>query len=1270
MKRNYPFFILVFVLIPIFSQSQNIHLKRKLNWQENRNFHHYLDKNNIISGQYLFFEDARYFDNQTQLPYYYEIIPLNSAQNYSVHLENKEFDRVAEETVLNDEAKNTLGEEISVKSGLRFERSKPFMQLRFIPIRRNPVTGNFERLVAFDIVLEEEQETRKRHVPESLEESAPSVLSKGKWVKIRVKKNGIHKLDFSKLKDLGFDRPGHIKIYGSSCGLLNVSNDTTKDYRLKQVPVAYLKGADNEFNKGDKILFYARNTHKWEYDRNRDFFYRKTHPYTEYGYYYLTDNQENLREITNLEAPSGEPVTEISTFRDYMHHEKRNRNLIKSGKEWVGEYFDVKLQYGFEFGFPNIDKDSPVKVKGDFVSRSSYRSSFSVASRDNGIVTVDIPSVTYNFTGAYARSKTGYGQFFPESEQFTLQVNYSKGTPSAEGWLNYLTVNAVRELRMNDNQLHFRYKSPDESKVVKLRLLDAPENLEVWEVTDNREIRKINHLNQEGNDVTFNIRADTLYREFIAFNHKEYYNPEYFREIDNQDLHGMGPQDMMVVTKERFWEQAQDIADLHRNRDGFNVAVVTDKQVYNEFSAGKPDPSAIRNFLRTVYRKSVGEDSLKYLLLFGDGSYDNKNSGDSPFLMTYQSDESFNYSRSFVSDDFYGLLDPGDNIEKSPSGLIDIGIGRFPVRDEKEAREVVRKAERYMNTNNWGAWMNKICFVADDQDNNLHMRDADKLASYVSSNYPKFDIRKIYFDSYEQQTTATGSVYPEVSEEINENINNGILLFNYVGHGGEHHLAHERVLTKDDIDIWRNADKLPLFMTATCEFTRFDDPNYVSAGEEVFLKPQGGSIASFSTTRLVYASLNYNLNRTFYEYIFEKDYKGEPRRFGDIVRLTKNYAGSSNNKRNFSLFGDPALQLPIGEYCVQTDSIVENDNQVTDTINALDKITIHGKIVDNKDKVVEDFDGRLNVKLFDKLRTLTTRGNDGEQPFKYENRDNMLFAGESSVANGHFKSEFIVPKEILPGIEKGKILYMGTGNKGIAQDYHNEVYVGGYSERVLNDKQGPEIELYMNDRDFVSGGITSEDPVLYARLRDSSGINVSSAGIGHNITMVLDKNTQDKKVLNPYYNAEKNSYKAGEVKYKMSNLEKGKHELSLKVWDINENSSSASLEFQVTGSNNLKINKVLNYPNPFTQNTAFYFEHNRPGTSLDVLIQVFTVSGKLVKTIRRNIQTDGFRAGPIRWNGRDDFGDKIGKGVYLYKIKIRSSDGDFAEKIQKLVILK
>jgi len=1252
---------LLFVSSSVYSQQ--ILKDRTIEWKQPRTYHYRVDEHHRLSGQYFYFEGARYFDHSTRLPYYYELIPVNPKGGYRVKIINRQYRKLDKGVNLTGEARRQIADSAVVQMQKTFDRNRPFLQVQFVPIRRHPVTGEMEGLEKFDLVVERILPLEKSTALPSRSSVAPSVLRQGQWVQLRIDRNGIYRISHSRLEELGFKDPSRVRLYGNSSGMLEIGNDTTPDYRLHPIPVFLEKGSDGIFNDGDHLYFYGKDPHLWRYDKQADVFRQRRHIYTNYSYYYLTSGQPSAMEA--IEQPAGSPARVVNTFPDFLHHEKDERNLIQSGQQFFGAYFDVRTSRSFDFDFPNIRTDQPVRVEMKFISRSAASSTAALSYEGQQVLDIEIAPVSYNFTGYYARSGKGQGEFPAANDQLSLRVDYQKGTPSAEGWLDYITVNAVRQLEMAGDQMHFRHRLSGAGEVVALNLSGAAEGLRIWEVTDDRSVRRITQWEKDDDTRRFRIRGDTTFRDFIAFYPQKAPEPDFLGEVDAQNLHGMEPQDMMIVTKERFRSQAEKLADLHRRSGGFQVGIATDQQIYNEFSSGKPDPASIRNFLRMLYGRSTPRDSLKYLLLLGDGSYDNRDSGDSRFLMTYQSKQSLHYARSFVSDDFFGLLDQGDHVERSPSGLIDLGIGRFPVREVAEAEALIDKVERYMDPGHWGPWLNRVCFVADDEDNSLHMRDADRLADVVTQQHPSFDLEKIYFDAYQQEITATGARYPGVSRQINEAINNGVLLFNYTGHGGERHLAHERVLTREDIRSWSNNDRLPLFMTATCEFTRFDDPNLVSAGEEVFLKPDGGSIASFSTTRLVYASLNYDLNRTFYNHVFKRDANGEPLRLGDVVRLTKNQAGSSNNKRNFSLFGDPALQMPLGSYRVQVDSI-----RPADTLKALEEVTLHGSVVRPDGSPATDFAGSMHVRFLDKPREVQTLNNDGQGSFQFQVRDNLLFSGSAPVKQGVFTSQWIVPRDLLPEVAPGKMIFWGRSQKKRAQGSNNDRYVGGFAGNQLNDQQGPAIELFMNDRNFVSGGITDENPTLIASLSDSSGINTSRSGVGHDITMILNQDTRQQYVLNKYYQAGEGSYRNGELRYQLSDLDKGRHELTLKAWDINNNPSATTLEFTVSESDNLKISKVLNYPNPFTERTAFYFEHNRPGTLLDVMIRVLTVSGKLVRSIHTQVHSDGFRAGPIPWDGKDDFGDRIGRGVYIYQLKVRSASGETAEKIEKLVILK
>ncbi len=573
----------------------------------------------------------------------------------------------------------------------------------------------------------------------------------------------------------------------------------------------------------------------------------------------------------------------------------------------------------------------------------------------------------------------------------------------------------------------------------------------------------------------------------------------------------------------------------------------------------------------------------------------------------------------------------------------------------------------------FGSWRNVVCFVADDEDGNMHMEDhAEKMAVRLDTSYGYINVDKIYLDAYEQVSTSGGQRAPDVNEAINRRMDKGSLIMNYTGHGGEAGWAHERILGITDINNWENYDRLPIFITATCEFSRYDDPTRVSAGELVLLNPKGGAVALFTTARATYGSPNFQLNNAMYDFMFEK-VNGEYPRFGDLIRNAKNKSGNiTDNDRKFILLGDPALKLAYPEHTVNTISINNvTVSAVPDTIKALQKVTVSGQVVDANGSLLSSYNGILRPTVYDKPTEVQTLVTDPDsQPFTFKLLMAILFNGKANVTNGEFTFSFIVPKDIAYDYGYGKISYYASNENTDATGYYKNIVIGGYDNTVPPDDQGPQIELYLNDENFAFGGITDENPVLLAYVSDSSGINTVGTGIGHDIVTTLDNDNNKSVIINDYYESDVDSYSSGVITYPFSSLSKGNHSLTLKVWDVHNNSSEAYTEFVVAESAELAIEHVLNYPNPFTTKTAFYFDHNQPGSMLEVQVQIYTVSGRLIKTIDEFVMTNGFRSDPIHWDGLDDYGDRIGRGVYLYKLRVRSQDGSFAEKLEKLVILR
>ncbi|MGB1041658.1 MAG: type IX secretion system sortase PorU, partial [Flavobacteriales bacterium] len=647
--------------------------------------------------------------------------------------------------------------------------------------------------------------------------------------------------------------------------------------------------------------------------------------------------------------------------------------------------------------------------------------------------------------------------------------------------------------------------------------------------------------------------------------------------------------------------------------------------------------TAIKTFAKSFYDKG-GANPPKYLLLFGDGSYDYKNrvQPNHNFVPVYESDNSLSDITSYVSDDYYGILDDGESIGNND--LLDIAVGRLTVVSATQASNVVDKIINYQKQNvpidqvqncntgangegsPYGDWRNKICFVSDDIDDPnwewkffLHN---EKMADSVQKNHPTFNIQKVHMDAYKQTSVSGGERYADGTEVLRRTVEEGTLLTTYIGHGGEVGWGSERFLDLTTINGWTNLNRLTVMLTATCEFTKYDDPSRTSAGELCLLNSNGGAVALFTTTRPVFQGANENLITSFFEQVFEKKTDGTPRTLGEIYMETKNsnrVIGSDDHRR-FSLIGDPALNLAFPKHNVVTTEVNNVPvNSVFDTLKALSKISIKGFVADANGTLISDYNGVVYPTVYDKPLTLSTLGNrDLSDARTYDLQRSVLYKGKATVKNGLFEFTFLVPKDINYQFGYGKISYYCYNGEEDGAGYFDKINVGGVDLSASADNEGPVVGLYMNDNSFVSGGITDQSPFIYAELFDSSGINTSGNGIGHNLTAILDEKTSNPLILNNYYEANLDSYQGGTINYPMSQLAEGNHTLSFKSWDVHNNSSDNTIDFVVVENAELSIDHVLNYPNPFTTRTQFFFEHNQSCEFLQVQVQVFTVSGKLV----------------------------------------------------------
>lgn len=1112
----------------------------------------------------------------------------------------------------------------------------------------------------------------------------------GSWYKISVARDGIHKIDKAFLQACGIDvsniSTNDINIFGNGDGRLPESNSALRTDDLAKNAIKIIGGDDGTFDDGDYILFHAWGPHRWSQDGNR--FNQDRNPYSDISCYFINVNSAEtplrIGDIPNSPNPITNNVNEYDYFTAY---ENDNTSLVNGGQRWYGELFDTDLYQSFGFAVPNVSASTPAEFE---VSIASSSNSSVGTAQTYSIGGTTLFSSTLPTGSDYGRSVNTFTYGTP-STSMTLNISITRNTPDALTYLDRILLNVRRGLVFTGDQFAFRdLNSVGIGNVAEYSLANLPSGSGfVWEVTD-RHNPYVVPGSFVGSNYTFQAASDSL-REFVASDGVDFLTPLRIGVVNSQNLHGLGPADYLIVSHKSFMGQANRLADLHRE-NGLTVHVVTSEQVYNEFSSGMLDVAAIRSFAKMFYDRSAStpDERPASLLIFGDGTYDPKNRvpNNNNYMLTYQVVNSENHIGALVTDDFYGMLDDSESF--LASDLLDIGIGRLLISDNTMAQQQVNKIEHYMRngsslfstattncgTDNgastFGDWRTRYVQIADDEEFQFIGEDCEAQYDSVTNNYPVMNCDKIYMDAYQQISTAGGERYPEVNDAINDRVDRGALVINYVGHGGEVGVAEERVITVPQIQGWKNINNMPLLVTATCEFTKYDDPDRVSAGEWASINPYGAAIALMTTTRSVYYEVNEATGRAFFANVFERDANFKPRTFGEIIMRAKNDAGISNNKRSFTLIGDPALQIALPEMNIVTDSINGYaPGVVADTLKALSKVTIKGHIEDFNGATLSGFNGVIAPSVFDKPKIQTTLQNDPGAPLvDFEIQTNKLYRGKASVTNGYFEYTFIVPKDINYSIGFGKISYYADNGVTDAIGYEKRVYVGGVDENGINDTEGPQIDIFLNDDSFVDGGITDETPVLIAKLFDENGINAVGNGVGHDLIAVLDGETSNPIVLNDFYAAELNDYQSGEIRYNFSELEKGDHTLSVKVWDVNNNSSEQVIRFVVQEKQEMSLAHVLNYPNPFTTSTEFYFEHNQVCSQLEAQIQIFTVSGKLVKTINQFVNTEGFRSEGIEWDGRDDFGDQLAKGVYIYRLKVQTPEGEKDEKLEKLVILK
>lgn len=1207
------------------------------------------------------------------LPYFNQRIPADPAFNYEVSVENPEFIEIssAEESLLKS---NAIGESPTVTTRILNSRGDNILDISLLPFINK--AGSVLKLKTFNLKISKTPKPSKARAAGIHTYAQNSVLANGKFVKIKISESGVYKLTYDDINAMGVN-PANVRIFGYGGNILNQSFLLDKIDDLPEVAIYMNKGSDGVFNSGDYILFYANGVNKWQYDSSKGLFTHTVNCYSNYGYYFVTSDAGTGRKIETqqLTTPANVKIINVEEFSDYKVYDEDGINLSFGGREFYNKKeFNSGNSLAVNFDFPNTVTTTSFLARLDVAATATNQTTFSLSLNGGQAKSVNVSKLSDTEEYEKATASNATFTFTANSDTYNFSLSYQNATSlPAKGYLNYLEVNARRYLKMSGSAMQFRnIDNLNTTNYNQYKLSNAGANVQIWDITDPQNIFAIATTTVDGK-MSFTDAGGSV-KQYLAIDPTAsgaFSKPEIVGVVPNQNLHALAPVDFIILTHPNFVKQAEKLAQAHRDIDNMTVAVVTTDQVYNEFSSGTPDATAYRWVVKMLYDRAKNSgntaDMPKYLLLFGRGTFDNRkimsSSGDN-LVLTYQAEESLNETKAYVTDDYFTFIDDTEG-DAPIYNLMDLGVGRFPTQTVEQAGYVVDKTISYMKNQNKGIWKNQLCYIADDGDNALHMADADKIATMVSTKYPAFQINKIYLDSYIKQSTASGDRYPEARSQLLNLLSKGLFLLDYTGHAGTTGWAEEQVLTSGDVTSLTNR-QLPLWIGATCNFLQFDR-QYISAGEQVFLNPNGGGIGILSAARPVYAHQNYPMNLYVCENLFKK-VNGEHMRLGDIVRIAKNTIPAEINKLTYVFIGDPALKLTYPTYNGVTTTQINDNNQDNDTLKALSTATLKGFVVDSNGNKDTDYNGYVYASVYDKMQRVTTLNNRGTGgTLVYDNQPNVLFSGKALVTKGEFALTFMLPKDIKYNFGNGRINYYVydnvSGSEG--QGYYNDFIVGGTSSKVLNDTIGPEISIYLNTPEFESGDKVNENPLFIAKIKDENGINRVGSGIGHDLALTIDKKANETYVVNDYFDSEPGSYTEGTVSYKLSDLAEGNHSLTFKAWDLLNNSNSAAIDFVVIKGLTPVIFSLSNYPNPVkTGYTTIVVKHDRPETVLNTRVDVYDLSGKLIWTFKQSNADD------IIWDLKGSDGARIKTGIYLYKVSISTKNSEEYSKTNKMLVVE
>jgi len=1116
-----------------------------------------------------------------------------------------------------------------------------------------------------------------------------SQLADGSLYRLAILKDGVYKVDASLLEALGANPqavdPGQVQVLSAGGGMLPQPNAQPRPNDLGSLPVLVQGSGDGRFDAVDYVLFYAAGPDAQHWDGS--FIHFEQNLYADTNYVFLKLSEGVAPPLPTKQLPgAGQP---LPFSRGVYHHEQDEVNYLDvypgtagTGRLWLGENFILEKERAFTIPIGQ-GVGQPAEVEAQVMANSTTASTFFFQVGGQVLDTVAIratPRTEYGIKGRLSKTTFDIPHELLQGGSVELTIRYATGDANAQSYLDFFTLNMPEQPTYLNAPILFNNAEAVGSGTTSFQLQSATADLHIWEVTDALNPVNIPFTWQNG-QASFADSSNT-FRRYCAFVPADVPAPIAAGSVPNQNLHGLATPNLLIVAPGHLLPEAQRLAAFREQHDGLTVAVVTDRQVYNEFSGGRQDVTAIRDLARMLYlRNSDPVTGLRYLLLFGDASYDFKGrvQRNTNQLPIYQARESLHPIYSYSSDDYFGLLENHEgDWQESPAQDEDmeIGIGRLPVNTLAEARTLVDKLIHYASSpNTLGKWRNKLVFVADDGDINIHQMQADRLADFVEANYGAFNNQKLFVDAFPQITsTASGKrVSVAVRERINLAANEGALVINYSGHGAETGWASENILNVGQVLEWENMDNLPLMVTATCEFGRYDNPKLVSGAEHALLSQKGGVIGLLTTTRPVFSNTNFLLNQAFYRQVFEP-VNGEMPRLGNIIKETKNQSINGVVNRNFALLGDPSMRLAYpAEQAVLTkfngNPIVEG---TYDTLRALQEVTFEGEIRLNG-AISSDFEGEVFINVFDKKREKETLGDgDENRVMRYTAYESVLFKGSATVRQGRFTFSFRVPKDIDYRLGLGKLnMYaQHATQKRDANGYAGHLKVGRGIVEADPDQQPPNIALFLDDSTFVNGGSVRPNTLLLAFFQDPSGINLTGNGLGHQITAFLDGDTDNPILLNDYYRAMPDDFTQGSLAYPFKGLSPGKHTLTVRAWDAFNNMGETTISFLVTASADIETKGLIAAPNPFREQVELRFNHNFPGGDLRIHLSVFNTSGQKIMESRFSYDSAPTQINGLYWDGKNSSGTRVPSGLYLYRIQVVERNSGAAAQLSGRVLLQ